>query len=299
MNNDYDIRMPLYEVRLSVTGNCNFNCIYCGPFADGKKALGFGEIQLDQVSKLATFLKKQNIHIQLTGGEPTLHKDLPKIIEILSKKGIKNIGLSTNGYLLNKKMLKKLKSVGLNEIHFHFPSLDNIFYKKTTGKEIKDLPNLILYSKKIIKTELNTPITPTNVQDFEKILNFCKTNSLNIKLIEEVSNNKTRINYPKLKLMLIKWFKKNKIPYTRKVHPRKYGDIFTTNFNQIRIAPVTPNLIEKNKGKKVKPLLDGRFWVGGNEGKYVFTPSYFIKCRIGSFDDFKETYNAISNIYKK
>ena len=54
---DYHVSTPFYEIRLSVTGACNQNCIYCGPFVDGKHTRGYGSISLEQVRKFVCELK--------------------------------------------------------------------------------------------------------------------------------------------------------------------------------------------------------------------------------------------------
>jgi molybdenum cofactor biosynthesis enzyme MoaA len=74
-----EISMPLYEIRLSLTGRCNHQCIYCGPFSDGKADNGYKDLSLNQVREIAPLLKDKKLHVQLTGGEPTLRKDLTKI----------------------------------------------------------------------------------------------------------------------------------------------------------------------------------------------------------------------------
>ena len=91
------------------TGGCNFRCPFCH-----NSDLLLNNSPLISEEEIFTFLKKrQNIlsGICITGGEPTLQKDLSEFIEKVRSFGYK-IKLDTNGYrpeiisdLLNKHLL--------------------------------------------------------------------------------------------------------------------------------------------------------------------------------------------------
>lgn len=100
-----------------ITEYCNFKCPYCR----GLKNEIYGNRKLKQLSFEEI---KQNIdywcenepleNIRFSGGEPTLHKDIIKIVEYAKLKGIKRIAISTNGS--NKiELYKKLVKVGCND----------------------------------------------------------------------------------------------------------------------------------------------------------------------------------------
>jgi len=74
-----------YEIAL--TGRCNFACTYCNRFS--------GDVNTESLAAhFATFDRCK--HIQITGGEPTLHKDFFEIMSMCKAKAFR-IGLSTNG----------------------------------------------------------------------------------------------------------------------------------------------------------------------------------------------------------
>lgn len=61
--------------------------------------------------------------IRLTGGEPTVRKDLPEIIQdIRSHPQIETIGITTNGALLTRK-LESYANAGLDSINISLDSL--------------------------------------------------------------------------------------------------------------------------------------------------------------------------------
>jgi cyclic pyranopterin phosphate synthase len=68
--------------------------------------------------------------IRLTGGEPLLRKNIPVLIEQLTKiNGIEDISLTTNGVLLTRNMAQQLKDAGLQRITVSLDALDNETFK--------------------------------------------------------------------------------------------------------------------------------------------------------------------------
>jgi 7-carboxy-7-deazaguanine synthase len=73
------------------TSGCPLRCAYC----DTKKAYDKGEeMSLEQVMKKVA--KNKTRHVCLTGGEPLVQKDAPRLIEMLVDKGY-HVVLETNG----------------------------------------------------------------------------------------------------------------------------------------------------------------------------------------------------------
>ena len=69
-------------LRLSITDLCNFKCSYCLPNGYQGKA-SQNELSLDEIRTLvASFAELGFKKIRLTGGEPSLRKDLLEIIDI-------------------------------------------------------------------------------------------------------------------------------------------------------------------------------------------------------------------------
>lgn len=88
------------------TGTCNFRCGFChnGPLVEDVKNLQSLDIEKDVFS----YLEKRKGIIEgvcVTGGEPTLQKDLPEFCERLKKMGL-SVKVDTNG--TNTEMVKTL-----------------------------------------------------------------------------------------------------------------------------------------------------------------------------------------------
>ncbi|VDK33769.1 unnamed protein product, partial [Anisakis simplex] len=72
----------------------------------------------DEIIQLAEIFAANGVEkIRLTGGEPTLRKDLVDIVARLSAiRGIRQIGLTTNGIVLARK-LEQLVEAGLTKLN--------------------------------------------------------------------------------------------------------------------------------------------------------------------------------------
>jgi len=307
---DYHASMPFYEIRLSVTGACNQNCVYCGPFADGKHNRGYGLITLDQIRLLVDELKdiinEQKIHVQITGGEPTLRYDLVKIFALLNEE-IRGMGMTTNGSRINLKLVKELVDNGLSDLHVHLPSLNKDIFQKTTRaafdeNRVQNILDSALYIKEVGKrVEFNTPVTNINLPTLTELLDFCYKNKINLKLIEELKlDDSQHIDIITIKEILSNWINKNKTPTMETKIKNRYGIInqFDDDFF-FRIAHIDEEFKKSLKGATKKILLDGRYWIGGKDNQFLFTPSYSLPPVKGTIDDLKEQIKATSRIYKE
>lgn len=307
---DYHASMPFYEIRLSVTGACNQNCVYCGPFVDGKHNRGYGIITLDQIRLLVDELKdiinEQKIHVQITGGEPTLRYDLVKIFALLNEE-IRDIGMTTNGSKINLKLVKELTDYGLSDLHVHLPSLNKDVFQKTTRaafdeNHIQNVMDSALYIKKIGKrVEFNTPITHINLPTLTELLDFCYKNKINLKLIEELKfDSSPHISSTAIKEILSDWIRENRTPIMKTKIKNRYGIIYQFEDDFFfRIAHVDEEFKKSLTGASKKILLDGRYWVGGNDNQFLFTPSYSLLPTKGTIEDLKEQIKTISLLYKE
>jgi len=89
----------------------------------------------DEIYRLSYIMVKLGVEkIRLTGGEPLLRKNLDKLIDKLSKiQGLKDLTLTTNGYLLKDRALPLFKA-GLKRITVSLDSLDHEVFKTMNGR---------------------------------------------------------------------------------------------------------------------------------------------------------------------
>lgn len=127
------------NLRISVTDRCNLRCTYCMPedvtFLPKGELLTFEEIA--HFVRVAVPLGIDKV--RLTGGEPLLRRDLPKLVAMLSTiPGLKDIGLTTNGLLLADQA-KPLYDAGLRRINVSLDTLDPGRFRDLTRRDGMDL----------------------------------------------------------------------------------------------------------------------------------------------------------------
>jgi cyclic pyranopterin phosphate synthase len=123
------------NLRISVTDRCNLRCTYCMPeevvFIDRRELLTFEEIA--RFVRVAAPLGIDKI--RLTGGEPLLRRDIPRLVEMLASiPGIKDVGLTTNGILLADQA-QPLFDAGLRRINISLDTLDPGRFRELTRRD--------------------------------------------------------------------------------------------------------------------------------------------------------------------
>ncbi len=111
-------------LRISVTDRCNLRCIYCMPEHGIHRLPRETMLTFEELLRLVRIFSALGIRrIRLTGGEPLLRPELPKLIaQINTVRGIERVDLTTNGTLFAS-MAKELKSAGLQGITFSLDTL--------------------------------------------------------------------------------------------------------------------------------------------------------------------------------
>ncbi len=177
-------------LRLSLINTCNLGCIYCVSSEDKKsntndlqKILSYTEIAF-AVKKLHALLHLETI--RLTGGEPTLYKDLIPIISEIKKIGIKSIKMTSNGYLL-KNQLPELYRAGLTEINISLDAISNESFNKISGrKNIERILEAIDEALRVgIKIKINAVILRgVNDDQIIPLLKFSEERNITLRFLE-------------------------------------------------------------------------------------------------------------------
>ena len=175
-------------LRISVTEKCNFRCTYCMP-EEGVE-LSKNVLERDEISKLVRiFIQMLGVNkIRITGGEPTVRKDLEGIIsDIRSYPEIETIGITSNGALLPRK-LEGYALAGLDTVNI---SLDSLIPAKnrmitrrenTTEKAIKAVDKAVELG---LKTKLNVvAMRGFNEDELLDFVTFIKDKPVELRFIE-------------------------------------------------------------------------------------------------------------------
>ena len=131
---------PLRDLRVSVTDRCNFRCSYCMPrevfgsdfeFLKRAEILSYEEIARVVAATVPLGVRK----VRITGGEPLLRSDLPRLIELLATVPGLDLALTTNGSLLPN-MASSLAAAGLDRITVSLDSLDDATFRRMNDADV-------------------------------------------------------------------------------------------------------------------------------------------------------------------
>jgi cyclic pyranopterin phosphate synthase len=124
-----------HYLRLSVTDVCNFSCDYCLP--DGYQCETDRDfLSLKEIRSITqSFASLGTSKIRITGGEPSLRKDLCDIISICAATvGIEQVAITTNGYRLAQQVQSWIDA-GLTSLNVSIDSLDPRMFESITGHD--------------------------------------------------------------------------------------------------------------------------------------------------------------------
>lgn len=133
-------------LRISLTEKCNFRCLYCMP-AEGVPLTPKSKLlTAPELERLAQLFVSQGINkIRLTGGEPTVRKDLPEIIAALASQrqnGLRQIGMTTNGLTISRH-LPNLVANGLTHLNISLDTLDPFKFELMTRTASKGIERVL------------------------------------------------------------------------------------------------------------------------------------------------------------
>lgn len=112
---------------------CNNRCVFC---AQGEKRRDVGFIDPEEVVRRMHEAWRPGSGLVLTGGEPTIRKDLVELVRVARKIGYAPIQIQTNGRMLSyQALIDKLISAGVTELSpaLHGPSAE--VHDMLTGAE--------------------------------------------------------------------------------------------------------------------------------------------------------------------
>ncbi|MBV2154892.1 GTP 3',8-cyclase MoaA [Kitasatospora sp. SUK 42] len=126
------------DLRISVIDKCNLRCTYCMP-AEGLPWLEKEELlTVDEIDRLARLFHSLGVRdFKITGGEPTVRRELPEIVaRVCALEGV-DVSITTNGLLLDR-LARPLREAGLRRITVSCDSLLRHRYAEMTRRDAFD-----------------------------------------------------------------------------------------------------------------------------------------------------------------
>ncbi|KAL2366867.1 hypothetical protein RJZ56_000199 [Blastomyces dermatitidis] len=125
-------------LRISVTERCNLRCLYCMPEEGVELSPAAKILTTPEIVYLSSLFVSQGVtKIRLTGGEPTVRKDIiPMMQQIgnLRRDGLRELCLTTNGISLHRK-LDSMAEAGLTGINLSLDTLDPFQFQLMTRRK--------------------------------------------------------------------------------------------------------------------------------------------------------------------
>src|SRR5438105_3825082 len=176
------------NLRISVTDRCNLRCTYCMPeevtFLDRAELLTFEEITAFVRAAVPLGIDK----IRLTGGEPLMRRDLPRLVSMLNEiPGVRDLGLTTNGILLAAQA-QTLYDAGLRRINISLDTLDPVRFREVCRRDgLEKVIDGILAAKRVGFDPIKiNAVSIRGITEMEVIPlgHFARTHGLEMRFIE-------------------------------------------------------------------------------------------------------------------
>jgi len=153
----------------NITRRCNLKCVHC--YAHAKDQVFDNELTTEQGKNLIDDLSRFKVPVLLlSGGEPTIRKDLPDLAAYAIEKGMRAV-ISTNGTLITQQMARVLKDIGLSYVGISLDGMEKIHdrFRGVKGAFRAALEGIKNCQDAGIKVGLRFTINKFNVDEIENI----------------------------------------------------------------------------------------------------------------------------------
>jgi GTP 3',8-cyclase len=145
------------DLRVSVTDRCNFRCQYCMP-AEGLPWLERAEIlRFEEIARLVELFGAMGVHdVRLTGGEPLVRREFPRLAEMLASiDDVHDLSVTTNGFLLERDA-EALVRAGIDRFNVSIDALQRDRFFEITRRDA--LPQVLRGLEKLAEYPEAHPI---------------------------------------------------------------------------------------------------------------------------------------------
>lgn len=182
-------------LRISITERCNLRCTYCMPEEGISLSPPSHLLTTPEIFYLSRLFVSEGVtKIRLTGGEPTIRKDILPLMQSigdLRRQGLRELCITTNGIALHRK-LDGMADAGLTGVNLSLDTLDPLQFQLMTRRKgfeaVMKSVDRILEMNRLgagIKLKINC-VVMRNVNERE-ILSFVelsRENDLEVRFIE-------------------------------------------------------------------------------------------------------------------
>ncbi|MBD3349934.1 MAG: radical SAM protein [Candidatus Lokiarchaeota archaeon] len=170
---------------VDITNRCNLNCPIC--FANANRQGKIVEYSYEEVVKIMDhFIKQKPYHTaiaQFSGGEPTLHPDIIKILQKAKDMGFPHRMLNTNGIKMAKSLdfCRQIKETDCGAIYLSFDGLNPETYKAIRGVDLSKVKQKVIKNCRKVGLDgvmlVMTVCKGQNDQEVGNVLKFARDNN--------------------------------------------------------------------------------------------------------------------------
>ena len=176
-------------LRISLTERCNLRCGYCMPEEGVELTPNDELLTTDEVERVIKIFARAGVEkVRLTGGEPTVRRDLEEVVRRARETpGVRDVSVTTNGVALERR-LEALKASGLTRLNV---SLDTLvpakfeFMTRRRGHErvLRSIARAVELGFQSVK--VNCVVTRhQNDDELIDFVNMTKDSPINVRFIE-------------------------------------------------------------------------------------------------------------------
>lgn len=180
------------ELRICVTLKCNFLCVYCSKDGEGIYS-ELPELSREEIIELVKRFTRIGVNsVRFTGGEPFCRKDFISIAkDVKAVKGIESVSMVTNGSLLDEDIITEIAEHNIfSYVSISLDTLNKEKFIEITKRNKLDIviDNIRLMAKKGINLRINFVLTKDNLDEFDKMLDFCIKEKVDLKVLDLYNN---------------------------------------------------------------------------------------------------------------
>jgi MoaA/NifB/PqqE/SkfB family radical SAM enzyme len=181
-------RKPL-QCSLYVTDRCNLDCAYCTEYDNSRPHPSLDDLKkwIRKIRELGT------MRIALVGGEPLMHPNIVEVIRYCRELGFA-ISLTTNGFLLTRKLVAELEDAGLQVMQI---SVDRMTPSPITKKSFKTiLPKLDYFRDSKISLHITGVICADTLPEAQAVLETGLSRGIptEVRLVHADPSNRFRVD---------------------------------------------------------------------------------------------------------
>lgn len=170
---------PPFLVALNLTRRCNLACAHCYLDANTRLDGEGGELSTDEVKAVLDDIAglSDETMVVLTGGEPTLRRDLTDLAAHATALGLMPV-IGTNGILLNDERVQALKEAGVQGAGISLDSLDPAHhdaFRGAPGAWEKAMNGIDACRRNKLRFQIHFSVTDDNAHELEDMIAFAKS----------------------------------------------------------------------------------------------------------------------------